>query len=72
MENERCVSGGLTMAAIAGIEDLKAAQAALKKIEKKYPEAYAEVVQLFKDHRMIGYKNIARLAYGSTPEELKA
>ena len=60
------------MAAKASVEDLKAAQAALKKAEKKYPEAYAEFTQLLKDHRMIGYKNIARLAYGSTPDELKA
>ena len=60
------------MAAKASVEDLKAAQAVLKKAEKKHPEAYAEFVQLLKDHRMIGYKNIARLAYGSTPDELKA
>lgn len=59
------------MAAIASIEDLKAAKDALKKVEKKHPEAYAEFVQLLKDHRKIGYKNIARLAFGSTPEELK-
>lgn len=60
------------MAALASIEDLKAAQVALKKIEKKYPEAYKDFVALLQDHKMIGYKNIARLAYGSTPEELKA
>jgi len=60
------------MAAIASIEDLKAAHAALKKIEKKHPEAYKDFVALLAVHRMIGYKNIARLAYGSTPEELKA
>ena len=60
------------MAAKASLGELAEAKAALKKIEKKHPEAYAEFVQLLKDHRMIGYKNIARLAYGSTPDELKA
>lgn len=59
------------MAAIASIEDLGAARDDLKKIEKKYPEAYAAFVKVLNDHKMIGYKNIARLANGKTPEELK-
>ena len=60
------------MAAKASIEDLKAAQTAIKKLEKKHPEAFTDFGKLLKDHRMIGYKNIARLISGSTPEELKA
>ena len=60
------------MAAKASIEDLKAAKVAIKKLEKKYPEAFTDFSKLLKDHRMIGYKNIARLISGSTPEELKA
>ena len=60
------------MSAKADIIDLKKAQVAIKKIEKKYPEAFTDFSKLLKDHRMIGYKNIARLISGSTPEELKA
>jgi len=60
------------MSAKADIEDLKAAKVAIKKIEKKYPEAFTDFSKLLKDHRMIGYKNIARLISGSTPEDLKA
>jgi len=60
------------MAAKADIVDLKKAQVEIKKIEKKYPEAFTDFSKLLKDHRMIGYKNIARMIAGSTPEELKA
>lgn len=60
------------MAAIASIEDLKAAKKALESHKKKFPEAHKAFVELLKSHRMVGYKNIARLAYGSTPEELKS
>lgn len=59
------------MAAVAPIEDLKSAHKDLKAIEKKHPEAFTSFVDLFKAHRKIGYKNIAKLAMGSTPEELK-
>lgn len=59
------------MAAIASMEDLQAAQKDLKALEKKHPEAYAAWVDLLKAHRKIGYKNVAKLAMGSTPEELK-
>ena len=59
------------MAAIASLEDLKAAKKDLSALEKADPKAYASWVELLKRHRMIGYKNIAKLAMGSTPEELK-
>jgi len=60
------------MPAIATLEELKAVDAALKKLEEEFPQAYEKFSQLFKDNRKIGYKNIAKLLIGeATPEKLK-
>lgn len=57
--------------AMASLEDLQVVHKALASHKKKFPEAYAAFVKLLEDNRAVGYKNIARLAFGSTPEELK-
>jgi len=60
------------MPAIATLEELKAIDAALKKLKEEYPEAYERFSQFFKDNRRIGYKNIIKLLTGeATPEKLK-
>jgi len=60
------------MLAIATLEELKAVDAALKKLKEEYPDAYEKFTQLFKDTRKIGYKNICKLLIGEvTPEKLK-
>ncbi len=59
------------MAATASLEDLQTVNKDLKAIKKKYPEAFESFVNLLKTHRRIGYKNIAKMAMGSSPEELK-
>jgi len=59
------------MAAVASLEDLQSVSKDLKSIKKKYPEAYDAFSDLFKTHRKVGYKNIAKMSMGSTPEELK-
>jgi len=59
------------MSAIASIEDLKNAEAEIKVFEKRYPEAFTEIVSVLKVNRKIGYKNLAQLMFGKTPEELK-
>jgi hypothetical protein len=60
------------MPAIATLEELKAVDAALKKLKEDFPEAYERFTTFFKDNRKIGYKNIIKLLTGeSTPEKLK-
>jgi len=59
------------MAAIAELEDLQKVEKDLKAFEKKHPDAFKDLVELLKKHRMVGYKNIAKLAMGSTPAKLK-
>ena len=60
------------MPAIATLEELKAVDAALKKLKEEYPDAYEKFTQFFKDTRKIGYKNICKLLIGeATPEKLK-
>jgi hypothetical protein len=60
------------MPAIASLEDLAAAQAALADLERRHPEAFAAFVELFRRHRHIGYKNLSRLMmHEATPEKLK-
>ena len=59
------------MAAIASLEDLKAVQKDLSALKKADPDGYEKWVALLKKHRMVGYKNIAKLAMGMTPEKLK-
>jgi hypothetical protein len=59
------------MPAVASIEDLKAVQGDLNKFKKEDPKGFERLVELLKKHRMVGYKNIAKLALGSGPEDLK-
>jgi len=59
------------MAAIASMEDLKEVQKDLNALKKADPKGYDKWVELLKKHRMVGYKNIAKLAMGMTPEKLK-
>lgn len=59
------------MAALASIEDLKAAKADLDALKKDDEAYFDKWVELLKKHRSVGYKNIARMAMGFTPEELK-
>lgn len=59
------------MAALAPIEDLEKVKKELDAFKEKYPEAYGEIGALFSVNRRVGYKNIVRMIYGETPEELK-
>ena len=60
------------MPAVASLEDLNAVAAQLRSLKERFPEAYLEVVELFRRHRAVGYKNICKLMMGeATPEKLK-
>jgi hypothetical protein len=60
------------MPAIASIEELKAADDALKSLKEKNPSEYAAFAAILKKHRKVGYKNICKMLLGeATPEKLK-
>jgi hypothetical protein len=60
------------MAAVAPLEDLKAALESLETLKSRHPEAYAEIESILRTHRKVGYRNICRLLLGeATPEKLK-
>ena len=60
------------MPAVASLEELKAVEADLKALEGAQPDAYRALVELFRRHRKVGYKNISKLMMGeATPEKLK-
>ena len=60
------------MAAIATLEELRSVQTDIESFKAAEPIAYAEIVELLKKHRRVGYKNICKLFLGeSTPEKLK-
>ena len=60
------------MPAIASLEELKAVEEHLSQLKSGYPEAYAEVVELFRRHRKVGYKNICKMMMGeASAEKLK-
>ncbi len=60
------------MPAVASLEELREVFASLEKLKDRFPEAYAEVSNLFRAYRKVGYKNICKLLLGeSTPEKLK-
>ena len=60
------------MPAMASLEELQAVQTSLNELKENYPAAYAEVVNMFRKYRKIGYKNICNLMLGeATPESLK-
>ena len=58
--------------AAAELEELKAVDEELKKLNEEFPDAYARFAKFFKDNRRIGYKNIIKMMIGeATPEDLK-
>jgi hypothetical protein len=59
------------MPAIASIEDLRRVKVDLDALAKDHPDGFKRLVALLEEHRAIGYKNICRMAMGSSPEELK-
>jgi len=59
------------MAATAPLENLESCKDDLERFRKLNPEGYKTMEIILKSHHGIGYKNSARLAMGSTPEELK-
>ena len=42
------------MPAVASLEELKAVEENLSRLKAGYPEAYADVVELFRRHRKVG------------------
>ena len=56
------------MGAIASIEDLTAAQ---KDIVKAMKGNAGDLLAAIDKHKLVGYKNLIKLANGKTPEELK-
>ena len=60
------------MPAVASLEELKAVEQQLGQLESQYPELYRDVVELFRRHRKVGYKNICKMMMGeATAEKLK-
>jgi len=60
------------MPAVASLEDLKKVEEQLRTIKESHPQGYADLVELFRQNRKIGYKNICKLMMGeATPEKLK-
>jgi hypothetical protein len=60
------------MPAVASLEELKAVEENLSRLKSRHTEAYADVVELFRRHRKVGYKNICKMMMGeATAEKLK-
>ena len=60
------------MPAVATIEDLRAVDTDLRSIKETHPDAYEDVVAVFRRHRKVGYKNLCKIMMGeATPEKLK-
>ena len=60
------------MPAVASLEELKAVKEQLGELKSQQPEGYAQLVELFRRHRKVGYKNICKMMMGeATPEKLK-
>jgi hypothetical protein len=60
------------MPAVASLEELKAVEAQLGELRSKHPEGYTDLVELFRRHRKVGYKNICKMMMGeATAEKLK-
>jgi hypothetical protein len=60
------------MPAVATLEELKAVEEQLRQLKASQPEAYGQVVELFRRHRKVGYKNICKMMMEeATPEKLK-
>ncbi|HEB09876.1 MAG TPA: hypothetical protein ENI06_01525 [Spirochaetales bacterium] len=60
------------MPAVASLEDLKKVEEQLLTIKENHLQGYAGLVELFRQNRKIGYKNICKMMMGeATPEKLK-
>jgi hypothetical protein len=60
------------MPAVASLEELKAVEEQLGALKSQHPEGYASLVELFRRHRKVGYKNICKMMMGeATAEKLK-
>jgi hypothetical protein len=60
------------MPAVATLEELKAVEEQLRQLKTSQPEAYGQLVELFRRHRKVGYKNICKMMMEeATPEKLK-
>ena len=60
------------MPAVATLEELKAVEEQLRELKASQPEAYGQLVELFRRHRKVGYKNICKMMMEeATPEKLK-
>lgn len=60
------------MPTTADLDDLERVHQEIQSLEMKHPEAFDDVVELFKRNRSIGYKNICRMLMGeATPKQLK-
>lgn len=60
------------MPAVASLEELKAVEEQLRELKSRHPEGYTDLVELFRRHRKVGYKNICKMMMGeATAEKLK-
>ena len=60
------------MPAVASLEELKAVEEQLQVLKSAHPEAYVAMVELFRRHRKVGYKNICKMMMGeASAEKLK-
>ena len=60
------------MPAVASLEELKAVEQQLEELKTRHPDGYTAVVELFRRHRKVGYKNICKMMMGeATAEKLK-
>ena len=60
------------MPAVASLEQLNSLAQDLAGLEGEQPQAYQQLVALFRKHRKVGYRNICKLMMGeATPEKLK-
>jgi hypothetical protein len=60
------------MPAVASLEELKTVEEQLRALKSQHPEGYAALVELFRRHRKVGYKNICKMMMGeATAEKLK-
>ena len=56
--------------AVASLSDLTRAAKSLMAFKKENPKGFDSMVAMFKEHRMAGYRNIVKMAYGSTPAQV--
>lgn len=60
------------MPASATLEELKAVDEKLKKLNEDMPEAFEKFVTFIKENRRIGYKNMIKMMLDeASPEKLK-